>query len=653
MTLREGDDSKASPPPLKANTSHTAMPEKLGRYRVKKQLGGGGMGAVYLVENTELRREEALKVPHFESGDDPAVCDRFLREALALASLDHPNLCTIYDAGVIDGVYYLTMRYLPGEPLSELARRSLAPREAVKIVCELAKALQHAHGKGVIHRDLKPSNVIMCPDTGPTVMDFGLAKQTQQPNKKLTQIGTLMGTPAYMPPEQVKGDLDRIGPATDVYSLGVVLFELLTGRLPFEGDAWEILSKILCEEAPLPSRLKPGLSPDLDALCRKALAKAPEARYASMKDFADALTEVLRSLPTVVPAPPIASPADDLHEKPTISPDASWGELPSGPPRARQTNLGQQVPDTLSRTSSRGLWLCLILILGGGAAAMLFLRFGKQDAIPESFTNDIGMSLAVIPKGKFQMGAYRGEVDRHKDESMHEVTMSAFFLGVHEVTQKQFREVMGWNPSWFSKNASGSKDADYRLKPGGGAAMIPKGDDTEDYPVENVSWEEANAFCEKLTAKDTKKPTGWKYCLPTEAQWEYACRGEVPSQSFHFGDSLSAERANFDFNTPGDRSDKIKPLSRTCKVGCYPANGYGLHDMHGNVREWCADWYQFDYPQSPSYDPPGPVTGSFRVVRGGGWSFMGRLCRTAYRGIGEPESRDFDRGFRVALVPTK
>ena len=242
-------ESQGSP---ETNCGHAApmgIPEQLGRYKIKKKLGGGGMGAVYLVENTELQREEALKVPHFEFGDHPEVRERFLREARAAARLHHPNLCPIYHADVIDGIYFLTMCYLEGKLLSAYTGRPHPPREALKIVMRLAQALDYAHGKGVIHRDLKPGNIMLCPGTGPTVMDFGLAKQTLQPDKKLTQTGMAMGTPAYMPPEQVNGDLEQMGPASDVYSLGVILYELLTGRLPFQGSATASAAQVLLTDA--------------------------------------------------------------------------------------------------------------------------------------------------------------------------------------------------------------------------------------------------------------------------------------------------------------------------------------------------------------------------------------------------------------------
>ncbi len=202
----------------------------------------------------------------------------------------------------------------------------------MEIVTKLAQALGSAHGKGVIHRDLKPNNVMMCAGVGPVVMDFGLAKQTRQEDQKLTQSGTTLGTPAYMPPEQVKGDLERMGPATDVYSLGVILYELLTGGLPFKGTtAAEIYGKILYTEAPPPSSLRAGLNPVLDALCVKAMAKAPENRYPSMKDFAAALIEYLKATPPTEGAGALTAtktgPAD-VFQAPTMAPGQAAASTP-------------------------------------------------------------------------------------------------------------------------------------------------------------------------------------------------------------------------------------------------------------------------------------------------------------------------------------
>ncbi len=344
--------SQPTPETVPGHVAPLDLPAQLGPYRIQKKLGGGGMGAVYLVENTELQRDEALKVPHFASGADASVRERFLREARAAAKLDHPNLCPIFAVGVIDGIYFLTMRLLPGKPLSAYTGRPHPPREAVKIVAKLAQALEHAHSKGVIHRDLKPGNIMVCPGTGPTILDFGLAKQIAQPDQKLTQTGDVFGTPGYMPPEQVKGDLNAIGPLSDVYSLGVILFELLTGRLPFGGSVAEVMGQILFTEAPLPSQLRPGLDPALDAVCARAMAKAPEDRYPSMREFTAALAELLRTLSAKEIAGVEDVPnkngkgAGDIFDLPTTAPE------PLAIPRRSPENKGwpgssQIIPEAL------------------------------------------------------------------------------------------------------------------------------------------------------------------------------------------------------------------------------------------------------------------------------------------------------------------
>jgi serine/threonine protein kinase len=330
------------------------MPTEFGRYRVRKQLGGGGMGAVYLVENTELKREEALKVPHFGVGDDPEVRERFLREARAAAQLDHANLCPVYDVGTINGVCFLTMRYLKGKLLSEYTGKPQPPRKAVEITTKLAQALESAHAKGVIHRDLKPNNVMMCAGVGPVVMDFGLAKQTKSEDQKLTQAGTTMGTPSYMPPEQIKGELNRIGPASDVYSLGVILFEMLTGRLPFKATTvGEVYGLVLHTEAPAPSSLRPGVDPALDAICAKAMAKKPEDRYPSMKAFAAALIDFLKTAPVGEGAgnlTPMKAGSAEIFQAPTVAPNQAAISTPAL--RGEPTQKGNKAPSSIRQPAS-------------------------------------------------------------------------------------------------------------------------------------------------------------------------------------------------------------------------------------------------------------------------------------------------------------
>jgi len=268
----------------------------------------------------------------------------------------------------------------------------------------------------------------------------------------------------------------------------------------------------------------------------------------------------------------------------------------------------------------------------------------------EPFTNSVGMKFVRVKAGTFTMGSPKGEKDRHDDERQHEVEITKdFFLGVTEVTQKQYKTVMGDNPSYFSKGGKGKDEV--------------KGKDTDDFPVENVSWQDAREFLKKLNKLAAEKKYQVQYRLPSEAQWEYACRGGPSFKDnkakaqlpFHFKSptaSLSSSQANFDGEYPYGGAAKGKHLGRTCKVGSYQENALGLLDVHGNVWEWCSDWYGQDYyAKSPRKDPPGPASGSDRVLRGGGWDYGGQNCRAAYRLWYSPSHRVSYLGFRVAAVP--
>jgi serine/threonine protein kinase/Flp pilus assembly protein TadD len=273
------------------------QPLRLGRYTLQKLLGKGGMGDVYLAHDTQLDRPVALKIPRFGPSPRPEDEERFLREARAAAMLSHPNLCPVYDAGRTDGVSYLAMAYVEGKPLSELLRDDphRPIQDAVRLVSQLARAMQEAHRRGVIHRDLKPANVMIDPRGQPVIMDFGLARRgLETGDVRLTQSGVIMGTPTYMSPEQVNGAVSAMGPACDIYSLGVILYELLTGRPPFTGTLGELMAQITAQPPPPPTLFRPGLDPDLEAICLKALAKTARLRFGSMEEFANALEDLSR-----------------------------------------------------------------------------------------------------------------------------------------------------------------------------------------------------------------------------------------------------------------------------------------------------------------------------------------------------------------------
>lgn len=288
-TLREDVDRQDT------DTLPAGMPSQFGRYRITQVLGSGGMGTVYRAHDEELGRDVALKVPDFaELRDGDHARERFRREAKTMAAVEHPNLCPVYDVGEIDGRLYLTMACISGPTLHERITGGTAFDEAevLSMMSRLARAVQHAHDSGVVHRDLKPANVMINERGEPIVMDFGLAQQSQVEATGTTQDGRIVGTPLYMAPEQVEGDQQQVGPRSDVYALGVILYHMLCGQPPFEGSALSILGrKASGASPPSPSELA-AVASDVEAIVLKAMAGDVDRRYQTAAEFADALDAV-------------------------------------------------------------------------------------------------------------------------------------------------------------------------------------------------------------------------------------------------------------------------------------------------------------------------------------------------------------------------
>jgi formylglycine-generating enzyme required for sulfatase activity len=256
-------------------------------------------------------------------------------------------------------------------------------------------------------------------------------------------------------------------------------------------------------------------------------------------------------------------------------------------------------------------------------------KAGKPAAEP--IVNAIGMKLVRIEPGEFVMGSDFKPADGPKRPV--KITR-AFHMGVYEVTQGEYEKVSGGHRSWFHKDGARNYDVE--------------GLDTSRFPVENVTWEEAAAFCRKLSDRPAEKAAGRVYRLPTEAEWEYACRAGTTTH-FHYGDSLSSKQACFDGSHPFGAAPAGVFLKRTMAVGSFAPNAWGLYDMHGNVREWCSDWYAADaYRTGPNVDPSGPAQGRTKVQRGGGYYFAGVDCRSAFRSDMFPDWGDDGTGFRVA-----
>lgn len=275
----------------------------VGGYEIQGLLGEGGMGVVYKAKQRGLDRLVALKMIKASSAEDPEARARFKVEAGAVARLRHPSIVQIYEVGEHNGQPFFSLEYVEGGSLKQKLRRGpLAPRQAAQMVEALAQAMHCAHQRGILHRDLKPANILLATDGTPKVTDFGLAKHsgtslwlTMGP---LTQTGDILGTPCYMAPEQAAGRVHDLGPPCDIYALGAILYELLTGHVPFEGSTtMEILHKVIDEEPPPLSRWQPHLPRDLQVICLSCLEKNPARRYATAMDLAEDLQAFLTGEP--------------------------------------------------------------------------------------------------------------------------------------------------------------------------------------------------------------------------------------------------------------------------------------------------------------------------------------------------------------------
>ncbi|MCK4836050.1 MAG: serine/threonine protein kinase, partial [Candidatus Aminicenantes bacterium] len=263
-----------------------------GRYQLETKLGTGGMGDVYKAYDPSLKRHVALKILRYEN---PEVLARFLREARAQAKVEHAHICNIYEAGEIQNRHYIAMQYIEGKTLTQL-RNDLTLDEKTRIMMGVALGLHAAHRQGLIHRDVKSSNIILnLSEDGqwkPFVMDFGIAREQSAPG--ITSTGMVVGTPYYMSPEQAKGKINDIDRRSDIYSMGITLFELLSGEVPFKGDTpVDILMKIIQKDPPPLRKVNPRIPVDLETIVMKCIEKDPNRRYSSAKELAEDLQHYL------------------------------------------------------------------------------------------------------------------------------------------------------------------------------------------------------------------------------------------------------------------------------------------------------------------------------------------------------------------------
>jgi serine/threonine protein kinase len=626
-----------------SDTPLLPIPSQLGRYRIIRTLGEGAMGAVYLAHDSELDRNVALKVPKFSSGDREELRARFYREARSAGTLHHRNICPVFDIGEIDGHLYITMAFINGCPLSDLIQpdKPFAPAEAANLVAKLAVGLAAAHEQGVVHRDLKPSNIMVDKLGEPIVMDFGLAQQDRTLETELTKAGSILGTPAYMSPEQVAGDTEKIGPPTDIYTLGVILFQLLTGRLPFQGDLMSLLYKIANEPPVMPSSLCGEVDPEIEAICTRMMAKSIEDRFASMNEVAAALNAYAHNTST---EPSFESGCSTQRD----------GETSARSKTLVWSLVGIAVAMLLLVVAGISYWTFSGLGLGPGQGPEQVAKQqpqSKQRNVPkppsaifpfdsvrgkelqhncakfldveEKWTNSLDMEFVLIPPGEFKMGSSDEEIEAAVAEAEQlnlgtnyieyiqaegplrdEKIERAFYLATTEVNVAQFKEFVRETSYRTTAETNGLGGFGFvsRQQTEGVDWGNPEIDQTDQHPVVEITLADAEQFCHWLSQKE-----GIRYRLPTEVQWEYACRAGTYS-SWSCGDEAETLKA---FAWYAENSDYT-----THPVGTKSPNAFGLYDVHGNVREWTARV------------PNSPETG---ILRGGAFLKPPLLLRSAQR----------------------
>jgi formylglycine-generating enzyme required for sulfatase activity len=522
--------------------------------------------------------------------------------AMWVKASGHPNVLSIIEADEYDGhIVIVSELALDGSLFDWLKRhggKAHSIEAAVKMMDGILAGLEHLHSKPIFHRDLKPENILLQGDT-PRLADFGLARVLTT----VQSTQNVAGTPLYMSPEAFRNIRTE---HMDLWAAAVIFYQLLSGSVPFEGEnTFSLMFAIVHEEAkPLPDEIPKPLRDFLTTALKKNLNE----RYPTANAMRQAIHQALQQESThimgssVPPPATISIPQLQTHPQPPPATTLYSPLLPTSEPKpAKRVNhavLG--IVATLLAVSA-GVWGVVKLNSGNPDAPTITTSANHSgtNQLKENQT-DVG-TFVQIPEGEFLMGSDNGVDD---EKPVHKVRISkAFEMGKCEVTQAQWEAVMGSNPSDVK-----------------GANL----------PVVEVSWNDTREFIKKLNAKND----GYSYRLPTEAEWEYACRAGSTGDYAGNLDEMAWSSSN--------------SANKTHPVGEKKANAWGLHDMHGNVWEWCSDWYDENYyKKSPRVDPSGPSTGSDRANRGGSWYFNARFLRSANRNWSEPDFRANSIGFRL------
>jgi serine/threonine-protein kinase len=574
----------------------------VGRYRIDKMIGRGGMATVYRAIDAPKQRIVAVKVLKKRFSSSLKALARFDREFLALESLNHPNIVRVLDKGVEEGVNYFVLEYVNGASLSRLLKyRKLTLNTRTQILLQVAAALDYAHRRGIVHRDVKPDNVLIDRTGRAKLADFGIAQITRSslPLTSITVVSSFMGTADYMAPEQ-RVDAKSVDHRADIFAFGVMLYETFTGRLPLGNFS-------------LPSQANPELGRRMDGIILRALQQNPGERYQSMADLAEDLKREMR-----------ASGLGKLKARLALVLDTeSWKKL-----------VGMRVVSTVSVFAvivGFLMWLFSAVEEPEPPGTVVpteetTIALGKpsEPAGPDfemefpKTLGDIPEDMVLVTSDEFIMGS---NSEFSNERPRHSVYLKAFYIDKYEVTNARYKEFVDatGHPVPFVKTfwAEPFNWRNRTYPPGKG-----------DYPVVLVNWHDADAYA-KWAGKR----------LPMEAEWEKAARG-TDARVWPWGKEWDVSKCNI----------KESFLGSTQPVYLF-AEGkspYGAYNMAGNITEWTADWYSEDYyGRAPKTNPSGPLSGKAKVARGGAWdSNINLYARTAYRHYFQPDTRSASIGFR-------
>ena len=397
----------------------------VGRYQKRGILGSGAFGTVYRAYDPQLDREVALKLLKPEALSSPQAVERFQREARAAAKMLHPNIVPVHDTGRHGNSYYIASAFIDGRTLAALIpERGMEPRRAVTLVLQLLAALAYAHQHNVLHRDVKPANILIDGQDHLYLTDFGLAGSIETQQTRMTHPGAVLGTPAYMAPEQAAGDRAQVGPAADLYSAGVVLYELLTGRIPFEGPPPVVLYNVVHSQPKPPSALRVDLHPQLETICLRALAKNPAERFANVSTFAEALRTWLsdqRSANSSVPPP--LSEVSRVLGAPVVTLSTSLPDTLAGPKTGRTTAPSIQPSRLPLAGGGLRIWSALIVLVLAATGLTIFLvRHFRDTSAIDTVSRVNGGSDVVRPANESntntESNSHEAAESRAKSEAM-------------------------------------------------------------------------------------------------------------------------------------------------------------------------------------------------------------------------------------------